>query len=503
MTTLTKTDVVKESLLDFSADAETIKKSALHSVFMQLLFRLKGLITMPVMTYFLTPGELGAFNLILVTSAMLVPLFSMNLTDGPAIHFVQEKSRERIVTMYNTVTNSVLLFSLAFLPVFWLVMYHFGGSYYRYFPLMVVLLYSNMFYKLVTYVLALFQKTSLLVNNAMLRDGAATLLTIAAVAAGYSYHGMIAVLVVTNVAAGLLVYRYTRKELRYSCAIDRQILWRFLKMALPLLPVFFFSWVIQSSDCYFLAYFKGEQAVGKYSIIYGLTSVVLSLTLALNFFWFPVSARLWAENREKYRTAFVAVFAGFVAVLFLVVTLFELNSALIVRLMVSRAEYRDAHVITGIIAFAFAMQVLITLLTAPLYANGNTKTIFTVYLCGGLINILLNLLLIPTTGIIGAATATALSYLVIVLLMARMNYTRAGFAFFDRRLVAVTPIFMAAWGGGAWLRDSLQPYQLLLADAALLPGVPLLLYAVALKSEEKEYLHGMYAAMRLKLGAKG
>jgi O-antigen/teichoic acid export membrane protein len=492
-----------DNLLDFTADTHTVKQSAVNSIYMQLLIKLKGLITMPVMTYFLTPSELGVFNIILVTSSMLVPLFSMNLTDGPAIHFVQEKSRERIVTMYNTVTNSVLLFSLGFLPFFCLVMYEFGGPYYRYLPMMVLLLYANLFYKLATYVLVIFQKTSLLVSNAMLKDGAATLLTIAVVAAGYSYLGMIVVLVVTSVAAGILVYRITRKELVYSCIIDRQILLKFLKMALPLLPVFFFSWVIQSSDSYFLAYFKGEQAVGKYSIIYGLTSVILSLTLALNYFWFPVSARLWVDNREKYRKAFVAMFAGFVTVLFVTVTFFELNSRMIMQMMVRRAEYQDAYIITGIIAFAFAMQVLITLLTAPLYSNGNTRTIFTAYLCGGLVNTALNILLIPATGIMGAAISTAVSYLVIVLLMAWLNYRMAGFAFFDPRLFPVTMIFIAAWSGGAWLRDSLQVYQVLLVDAALLLSVVALLYGVALRSEEKKYLNSMYAEMKLKLGAKG
>jgi O-antigen/teichoic acid export membrane protein len=323
------------------------------------------------------------------------------------------------------------------------------------------------------------------------------------VAAGYSYYGMIAVLVVTNLAAGILVYRFTRKDLVYACVIDRQILWQFLKMALPLLPVFFFSWLIQSSDSYFLAYFKGEQAVGKYSIIYGLTSAILSLTMALNYFWFPVSARLWVENREKYRKAFIAMFAGFVTVLFVAVALFELNSRMIMQLMVRRPEYHDAYVITGIIAFAFAMQVLITLLTAPLYSNGNTKTIFTAYLCGGIVNTVLNIALIPSTGIMGAAVSTAVSYLVIVLLMAWMNYRMAGFAFFDRRLVPVTLIFMAVWGGVAWLRDSLQFYQVLLWDAGLLLGVAALLYGVALKDEEKKYLYGMCAGMSLKPGVKG
>lgn len=490
----------KASLLDFSTDRSTVRKSAVNSVFIQLLFRLKGLITMPVMTYFLTPGELGTFNIILATSSMLVPLFSMNLTDGPAIHFVQEKSRERIVVMYNTVTNSVMLFSLGFLPLLWLVMYRFGGEYYRYLPLIVVLLYSNMLYKLATYVLAVFQKTSVLVKNTILKDGAAAILTVGAVMAGYSYAGMVVVLVLTNLVAGLLVYRYTRKELVYSCVIDRQILGGFLKTSLPLLPVFFFSWLIQSSDSYFLAYFSGTEVVGKYTIIYGLTSVILSLTMALNFFWFPVSARLWVENRERYRTAFTTVFAGFVTLLFIAVALFELNAGVIMRIMVRRAEYHDACVITGIIAFAFAMQVLITLLTAPLYSNGNTKTIFMAYFCGGLVNTALNILWIPGMGILGAALSTAVSYLVIVMLMAWMNYRMAGFAFLDRRLVPATLVFIATWGGFAWLRDSLALHQLLLVNAVSLVGVALLLWMTSLKNEEKRYLSDIYNDFKLKLG---
>ena len=46
--------------------------------------------------------------------------------------------------------------------------------------------------------------------------------------------------------------------------MDLAILAKFLRFSIPLLPVFFFSWVIQSSDSYFLAYYLGKDAVGKY-----------------------------------------------------------------------------------------------------------------------------------------------------------------------------------------------------------------------------------------------
>ncbi len=489
-------------LLDFTADRNTIGKSAIHSVAMQLLFKCKGIITMPILTYYLTPAEFGVFSIFLATSAMLVPLFSMNLTDGPAIHFVHEESKPRIVVMYNTVINGSLLFSALFTVAFCTGMHFFGGAYARYTLLILLLLYSNLAYKLITYVLAIFLKTSMLVRNIFIRDGAATLLTVASVAAGYSFVGMTASLVVTNVAAAALVYRKTRNELPYSLRLDRNVLVGFLKTSLPLLPVFFFSWVVQSSDSWFLAVYWGEAVVGKYSVVYGLAGILLTLTYALNFFWFPVSARLWVEDREKYRRAFVALFGGFVTVLLLAVVFFELNSGALMRLVARRPEYRDANGIMGIIAFAFAMQVLITLLTAPLYSNGNTKAILASYLSGGAVNTALNFLLIPSIGILGAAVSTAVSYLVIVLLMSWMTSRMAGFSFLDRRLLPVGLLFPVAWAASAWLRPSLSVPALLAADVALVACASILIHTKALRSEERDYLHGMFREFVARRGAK-
>ena len=51
---------------------------------------------MPIMTYYLLPSEMGVFNLISVTASMLTPFFTMNLLDGPVIHFVHEKLNDNI-----------------------------------------------------------------------------------------------------------------------------------------------------------------------------------------------------------------------------------------------------------------------------------------------------------------------------------------------------------------------------------------------------------------------
>lgn len=491
------------SLFDFKTDAATIKKSALDSILIQLLIKLKGIITLPIMTYYLAPSEMGAFNLINVTASMLIPLFTLNLTDGPAIHFVQEKSHSKIMDMYNTVLNSVIIISLFCSVLLWGGSRFLAPSYRDYIFAIIFLILSNVLFKVTSYMLATFQKTSILVRNTVIRDVLATVLTIALVMLGFSYQGIVVSVIVANIFAAILIWRLIRSDLPYRLFLDKKVLSTFLKTALPLLPVFIFSWLIQSSDSYFLAYFHGEQSVGKYAVIYGLTNVILSITFALNFFWFPVSARLWIESRDKYMKVFTVVFAGLLAVLLTAVCLFELNSSTIMQIFVRRAAYQEAHIIMGTIAFAFSMQVLITLLTAPLYSNRNIKAIFFAYLVGGVLNTALNILLIPKMGIIGAAVSTALAYLVIVMVMGFLNYRLARFSFMDSRLKLIVPIFIVIWLIMGWAREYLSIIGILLTDITFLVLVTATIYKKAMRGEELEYLVSMIANFRIrqKIGA--
>lgn len=487
-----------ESIIDFKPDKKTIKKSILNSVIIQVLFKLKGIITMPIMTYFLLPREMGIFNLILVTASLLAPLFCMNLFDGPAIYLIQEKSKERIKDMYNVVINGSLLFFLLFTIIFWLVMHKFGGEYYNFLHLIVAIIFSMIIYKMFSFVLVAFQKTTTLVKYTFYKDTSSVILTILLVILGFSFYGMLIPIIITNIVAGLFIYRLIKRDLPYRIFLDKEILIKFLKMSLPLLPVFIFSWVVQSSDSYFLVYLKGEASVGKYSVIYGLSNVILILTYALNLFWNPISVKLWIEDREKYRKAFVSVFASLSTFLFIVVLLFELNSKLIVKILVSRPDYQDAYVIMGTIAFAFALQVLITLLTAPLYSNRNPGMIFFSYLCGGLINAFFNFILIPPFGLWGAAISTAVSYLVIVAIMSYLNLKVARFSFFDKRLVYLSGVFIVLWVGVAYLREHLQILQLLIGNVVLVLTLGTILYFKVLKEEEKQYIFSFFKEMKLR-----
>lgn len=481
----------KRSILEFETNRETIQKSAVNSLLIQLLLKMKGMITLPIMTYFMLPNEMGIFNLVSVTASMLAPLFSMNLTDGPAIFLVQEKSQERIRNMYNTVFNASLAFSLLFTLLLYALTVIFKREYLPYLHLVVATIISGVIYKLCSYILVVFQKTTELVWNAFFKDGLGAFLGIILVVAGVSYVGLIAAGVISNLLAGYLAYRLTRGDLPHEAKIDGDILPMFLKLSLPLLPVFFFSWVIQSSNSYFLVFYIGEGAVGKYSVVYGLTNVVLSLTFALNLFWFPISARMWVEDREKYRKVFSAMFSVFLAVLFATVILFELNAKVLMKIFIRNAEYHDAYVIMAIMAFAFAQQVLITLLTAPLYSNRNSNYILLSYVLGGSLNIALNFLLIPVLGLMGAAVSTAASYLLVVASMSYFNYKIASFHFLDGRLLYLATAFVVAWAVVFRLKEHLGALMVIIFDVPLILALGAVLYFFFINAKERSYIRGL------------
>ena len=433
------------SLLRFDVNSRVIAKSAVNSLLVQLVVRLKGVITVPIYTYFLLPQEMGVFNLVMMTSGLLLPLFSLNMVDGPEIHFAQEKSLAKIHTMFLTVVNCVVLSTLIGSLLFAGFGHFIRSEIATYIPWILLLLWANTFSKLSGFLLIIYQQTGLIVRNTIHRDLGIAISSILLVALGYSYKGLLFANIVVTFATSWVLFRLIFHEFPYSFALDTDRARLYIKTALPLLPVFLFSWVIQSSDCYFLSYFHGAEAVGKYGVVYGIASIVMSLTYALNFFWYPVSARLWLEDREKYRIFFMAMFTAFTACLLLLVVLFESNARWLMALLVRKPEYQDAYAIMGTIAFAYSLQVLITLLTAPLYSNMNVRTIFLCYLVGGIINTLLNFLLIPESGIIGAAISTAASYLAVTLLLGYANYRVASFRFLDRRLLFFVPFFTAGW----------------------------------------------------------
>lgn len=215
-------------------------------------------------------------------------------------------------------------------------------------------------------------------------------------------------------------------------------------------------------DVLVLGHLKGPEEVAVYSVAYRLLETVLFVTYAINYAVLPVMSV--AADRVRRRIGYeraIAV-AAFVYLPFTVVCLLEGNA--VIDLLFG-ATYADAAApVLAWLAPAPLFVAAATFAASVLLATERTRELFLGSVSALVVNLVLNLLLIPPYGATGAAAATAISYVVqagVVL----VGLVRAG-----ERVSVLTPLASAA-GASVVLLLALALLTLPLLAELVLGGV--------------------------------
>lgn len=186
--------------------------------------------------------------------------------------------------------------------------------------------------------------------------------------------------------------------------------WKFcLPLTLPLIIHTLSNLILNQADRYMLTLLTDDTATGIYSFAYTLGSVISVIWLAINNAWVP-----WYFEKTKagktdeilsmhklYNFVFIALTVGFILV-----------SPEFVRLM-GPSAYRYGAYLTPMIAAGCFFMYLYSYAVNYEFYHRKTVYISIGTLFAALINILLNFLLIPRIGSMGAAVATLSSYILL------------------------------------------------------------------------------------------
>jgi O-antigen/teichoic acid export membrane protein len=189
------------------------------------------------------------------------------------------------------------------------------------------------------------------------------------------------------------------------------------------------AYVIGSSDRYLIAYFLGDAAAGVYSVAVDFTSQTLTLLLmTVSMAIVPLAMRSWENNdhegaRQQMRHNSALLLAiGIPAVIGLMVLAPGISSCFL-----GKTFRDDAARIMPIIALGTFLSgyKAYYLDTAFQFVH---RTIYQVWivLFAAIVNIVLNLIMIRPFGVIGAAGASVIAYLISMVLTA--YYGRRHFA---------------------------------------------------------------------------
>jgi O-antigen/teichoic acid export membrane protein len=214
--------------------------------------------------------------------------------------------------------------------------------------------------------------------------------------------------------AAFLAAQLWRERRRLGLAFKGPLLRRMIRFGLPTMPAELTLYSLNFIDRILIVRLAGLAEAGLYALAIkfaqGINVLARGFQLA-----FPPLAYSIADDDEA-RRAYSLIVTWFAAVLAFATAGLWLLSRWIVELLAA-PEFFQAHEAIGLLATGVSLYAIYLVLVVILGRTGRTEFNLPATVAGTVVNIVLNLILIPSEGIVGAGIALVASYLVVVVLM--------------------------------------------------------------------------------------
>ncbi|MDQ2631594.1 MAG: oligosaccharide flippase family protein [Actinomycetota bacterium] len=279
----------------------------------------------------------------------------------------------------------------------------------------------------------------------------------------------------------LVALQWRRLSLRFEVEMMR----RLFRFGLPTMPAEASLYLLNFVDRLIIVRTLGLAEAGLYSLAVKFAQAVNVLVRGFQLAWPPLAYSI--RDDEEARRFYATVVTLFVAGCAFVVAGMWLFSRWIVRALAA-PEFFDSYEAIGLISIGVTLYALYQVLIVILGRTGRTEFNFPAAIGALVVNVALNLILVPPMGIVGAGLALALSYLLGLGLMYAFTQRLFPVPYEWGRLLRVV-LAVAAIVGLAELLVPTDGADGLLLRALLLAAYPLALLATGFFTpEERRWL---------------
>jgi O-antigen/teichoic acid export membrane protein len=268
---------------------------------------------------------------------------------------------------------------------------------------------------------------------------------------------------------GLIVVQRRRLALRF----DSGLLRRLLRFGLPTMPAEASLYLLNFIDRIIIVRTVGLAEAGLYSLAVKFAQGVNVLVRGFQLAWPPLAYSI--RDDEEARRAYATVVTLFVAACAFVVTGMWLFARWIARALAA-PKFFESWEAVGLISTAVTLYALYMVLVVILGRTGRTEFNLPATLAALAVNVVLNLVLVPSLEIVGAGIALVASYLVVLALMYGFSQRLFPVPYQWGRLARVVLVAAVLVGVGE-LAMPTEGVAGLLGRAALFAAYPLALFA--------------------------
>jgi O-antigen/teichoic acid export membrane protein len=200
-----------------------------------------------------------------------------------------------------------------------------------------------------------------------------------------------------------------------------------LAYSLPTVPGSVSRGLLDKADRFVIGFFLGPVAVAAYGAAYTFAQLLLQVVQPLREMMVPRLGRLWDRGERAQVLGAIALAWRYFLLLAIpaAVGLGVLGEE-VLRLLTTPELARQGGGLVGWIAVGIVLFGANMLVNQVFFAGQWTGRVALVYGTGAVFNVLLNLVLVPRMGLMGAAAATILSYLLTFAMAYRFARAMAG-----------------------------------------------------------------------------
>lgn len=372
--------------------------------------KLLVLILVPLYTAALLPEQYGTVDLVAQTANILLPIFTLSVSEAALRFGLDAKTPERRQTIYTTCLGVVICglgIMAAIFPILSRLDYLDGFSTILYIYVWTAALKQlNATYTRSLEKVRLFALDGILTTLMMILFNILFLLKFKWGMTGYLLAIILSDLCSSMflfIAAGL--WRHVNPK-RFQLSALKEM----LRYCAPLVPTTLLWLITSISDRFIIVYFHGEAMNGINTVAYKIPTIITTIFTMFSQAWnMSAIQENGSAGREDFYTSVFSLNQSFMYVM--AAGILMINRPL-TYIWVNPA-YHEAMLYSPILTMATIFTCFNVFLGSVYIAEKRTKRSFMTSLAAGIINIILNFLLIPRFGIYGAAGATFAAYFLV------------------------------------------------------------------------------------------
>lgn len=369
--------------------------------------KLIAFILVPLYTHYLTQVEYGTADLTMTTISMLIPVVSLTMHES-VIRFVMHKTYDQNVIMTNTLSISLIGYGLflLFYPILKFFNVFVNSLEYMYI-LLLLQIFNQIFAQ---YTRGIGESKKFALNGIITTFVSGILNILFLVVFDWGLNGYFLAFIIAYFLSTIYLLLVTRpiRGLKFEL-LSRERISMLLNYSLPLIPHNLMWWLVNSSSRYFINWFVGIEANGIFAVSSKIPALINIISQVFSQAW-QISAF------EKYDNSKDSEFYANVFDLYMSMLLIATSAILLVlkpMLTILFAEsYLNAWQPVPFLMLGSIFSAASVFVGVVYTASEKTTGIFKTSIYGGAVSIILNLMLIPFLGIVGAGISSAISFFV-------------------------------------------------------------------------------------------